>query len=168
MAAGIPLWQWAATSVLVPIAIGVGSAAFGYALSLRKARFDLRLVDRRRSYNALLPSLAELVAYDSRALRLAYHEFGSQAAEDRARESDAEWAERYATAMTVINGSRAKGELGSSRQVLDALNSLADERERIRQGVIGDTLEFVDAHEMDAAASLAALDAVQKAVAREA
>lgn len=168
MAVQVGTWEWLLASVAVPIAIGIGSALATHSLAVRKARLDLSLVDRRKAYNALLPALVDIVAYDQRALRLAYHEFGSQQAEDTARAADDEWEARHGSAVTVLRDVAARRELAASRPVLDAVDTLLNEYSRIGNELGDDTIDWVDAHEMGAAASLAALDAVRKAVAREA
>lgn len=161
-------WQWFAASVAVPIAIGIGSALATHSLAVRKARLDRRLLDRRKSYDALLPALADVVAYDQRELRLMYSYSENQQAEDRARAADVEWRARHDAAMSIIRGVVARRELAASSNVLEALDSLLTEYSRIEDSLEVEAPSWQDACEMYAVASLAALDSVRKAVAREA
>jgi len=157
--------QWFLGSVLVPIVIGVGSAVATHSLAVRKTRLELRLVERRKSYEVLLPAIADVVAYDQRELRMAYHEFGSQAAEDRAYADQDDWKVRHAAAMSVIQNVIAKRELAASPNVLKALDSLLADYSRIGPE---ETPGWPDAAELYAEASLKALDAIRKEIAREA
>jgi hypothetical protein len=168
MVAGLPWWQWALSSVLVPLVIGLSAAYVGHSLSLRKARFELRIVERRTTYEELLPALTDLAAYDARFVRLAYHDFGGQAVEDRERAADDDWARRRRAAIAVIERVIVRGELGASRTVLDALETLLSDRARTRREFNSEELEYVDAVETDAASSKRALEAIHKAVSREA
>jgi hypothetical protein len=168
VAAQIGTWQWLAASVAVPIAIGVGSAFAAHAFAVRKARLGLRFVDRREAYDVLLPALADVVAYDQRAPRFAYHGFGSQQSEDLARVADDEWEARHSAAMAAVRDVAARRELAAAPNVLAALDALLAEYSRIGSGISDDAIDWIEAHEMGAAASLAALDAVRKAVSREA
>lgn len=160
--------QWLLGSVAVPIAIGMGSALITHWFAVRKARLNFRLVDRRKAYDALLPALAEVVAYDQRALRFAYHEFGSQQSEDLARAANNEWEERHKAATAVVRGVAARRELAASPRVLEAVDTLLAEYARAGSGLDDDSIEWIDAYETGAAASLTALDSVRKAGAREA
>ena len=156
--------EWLIASVAVPIAIGVGSAVATHSLAVRKARLDLRLVDRRKSYNERLPALAEVVAYDRRQLRSIYHEYSSQESEDLARAQDDERAARHSAAMSVISDVVAKRELAASTNVLKALDELMAEYSHVDP----QTHSWGEACEAFAAASVSALDAVRKEIAREA
>ncbi|MDZ4063522.1 MAG: hypothetical protein U1E22_02535, partial [Coriobacteriia bacterium] len=118
--------QWFLVSVAVPIVIGVGSAIATHWLSLRKTRLDLRMAERRKAYNQLLPALAYVLAYDRRQLRNVYHQFESQCAEDAAHTADNEWESRHAAAMSVIRDVSAKRELAASPAVLKALDTLME------------------------------------------
>ncbi|MDZ4179204.1 MAG: hypothetical protein U1E29_08235 [Coriobacteriia bacterium] len=155
--------RWLFASVAVPIVIGVGSAIATHWLSLRKTRLDLRMTERRKSYNELLPALADVLAHDQRQLRCVYREFGSQQAEDAARATDEEWNLRHSAAMTVIRAVIAKRELAASTGVLKALDSMMDRYSKVDPS----THCWDDACEAFLEATLAAVDEVRKEVARE-
>ena len=166
MISGVPWWQWALSSVLIPIILGLGAAYLGHYLSLNKARYDLRIVERRTTFDELIPALAELAASDAREVRSAYHGFGSEAEEDKARAADAEWANRRRAAITVIERVLIKGELGASPAVLNTLNALMAQRSATARNYHED-FDYFHALETDAEASQKSLDAIRKAMAKE-
>ena len=155
--------QWLIASVAVPVVIGVASALSTHWLSVRKTRLDHRMIERRRSYGELLPALAEVLAYDQRQLRLEYHEFDSEQSEGRARAADKEWEARHTSAMATIREVISKRELAASPGVLEALDSMMAEYSKVDPS----THCWSDACEAYASATIAAVDAVRKEVARE-
>jgi hypothetical protein len=156
-------WQWLLASVAVPIVIGVTSSLATHWLSVRKSRFDMRLADWRKSYDRLLPALADALTYDRRQLRFVYHEFESGSAEEQARAKDEEWAARHNAAMSVIRDVVAKRELAASPGVLKALDALMEEYSRVDPA----THSWDEACEAFAAATLAAVDAVREEIPRD-
>ncbi len=155
--------QWLIASVAVPIVIGVVSALLTHWLSVRKTRLDHRMIERRRSYGELLPALADVLMYDQRRLRFEYHEFGGEQAEEQARAADEEWEVRHAAAMTAIREVIAKREIAASPGVLEALDTMMAEYSKIDPS----THCWSDASEAYATATIAAVDAVRREVARE-
>jgi hypothetical protein len=165
--AGVPWWQWALSSVVVPIMVGLAAAYAGHSLSLRRSRVETRLIEHRTTYEELLPALYDLVESDTRWVRSAYHDYGSQVAEDRARESDEEWADRRRTAMATVQRVLRRGELGVSRAVLASLQAIDDRHSDIAGRYNREELDYVDALEEDAESSRRALDEVREAIKHE-
>lgn len=123
------------------------------------------MLERRTTYEQLVPALSDLAAYDSRALRLLYGEYSSQAALDHERESDEQWALRRQASIDIVQGVLARGQLAASKQILEMLRSYMDERMRISGSMHPN--DFADGLEKMAEASREAWEAVSSVVARE-
>lgn len=167
MVAGVAWWQWLLASLVVPVVVGLGSAYIGHVLQLRRARFDLRIVSHRATYETLLPALDDLVAYEDRWVRRVYSDYPSQAAMDMDLELDNHWESRRHAAWTVIEGVLLRGELAASRAVIAALEQARTEHATIRQALSDEDLDYPDAVEAAAASSRKALAAVRRLVDRE-
>lgn len=167
MATNVPVWQWALSSVLVPIVIGLGGAWLGHSLSLRKSRHEARLSVRRATYDQLLPALSDLVLSGERQIRFELHEFYGPEDEDRAHLKDEEWRDRYASAMECVRSVVARGQLAASKQVLDALNDYVKETASLMEDWNSGTSDFLDIYERDLAASKKVQARVQKAIPHE-
>lgn len=154
--------QWWIASVVVPIVIGTSSAIATHWLALRKTRHELRITERRKSYNRLLPALADVLAYHQREL-LQLHGGGHGRQAEDAHAEDDQWSYRRMAAMEVIRDVIAKGELAASAGVIDALEIMMDQYSEIDP----DTHGWSDACEALFEITLSAVDAVRGEVARE-
>jgi hypothetical protein len=167
MIAGVPWWQWALSSIAVPIVVGLAAVYAGHFLALRKSKVETRLIEHRTTYEEVLPALYDLVESDARYVRSVYHDYGSQAAEDKASELDGEWAARRRAAMATVQRVLRRGDLGASPAVLSALQAIDDRHMDIASRYSSEGLDYVDAIEEDAASSRIALEEVRKAIKRE-
>jgi hypothetical protein len=137
----MPAWQWALSSLLVPVVVGMAAAALTHFLSLRKTRAELRITSRRLTFEELLPALGTLHEADARDVRLAYHEMGSQAGEDRERQAAEEWLSRRLAALEVIERVRLRGQLGASAPVLAVLDELIEGRSDVKKAYCAHSAE---------------------------
>jgi len=167
MATGVPIWQWTLSSVLVPIVIGLGGAWLVHGLSLRATRQQARLVEHRATYERLLPALHDLVLMTERSVRLEMHEFYSQQEEDRERDLDDMWRDRYSKAMGAVHDVIARGELAASKKVVRALDEFLAADQATSDEWKRGTHDFLSIYERDAAAARRARDEIRKAVAAE-
>jgi len=150
---------WALNTTISGFQFATAGAFLVLARSLRRL-----LVRFEHACKELAP---ELVESNARSVRSACHDYGSQVAEDKARESDEEWADRRRAAMATVQRVLRRGELGVSRAVLASLQAIDDRHSDIASRYNREELDYVAALEEDAASSRRALDEVREAIKHE-